>query len=38
MYNDGLFYKQQQFLAIIEDFKLYDKYSNIEEKIVEKKM
>lgn len=27
MYNDGLFYKQQQFLAIIKDFKLYDKYS-----------
>lgn len=28
MYNDGLLYKQQQFLAIIKDFKLYNKYSD----------
>jgi hypothetical protein len=27
MYNDGLLYKQQQFLAIIKDFKLYNKYA-----------
>jgi hypothetical protein len=27
MYNDGLLYKEQQFLAIIKDFKLYDKYA-----------
>lgn len=27
MYNDGLLYKQQQFLAIIKDFKLYSKYA-----------
>lgn len=30
MYNDGLLYKQQQFLAIIKDFKLYDKYADGE--------
>ena len=30
MYNDGLLYKQQQFLAIIKDFKLYNKYANGE--------
>jgi hypothetical protein len=28
MYNDGLLYKQQQFLAIIKYFKLYDKYAD----------
>ena len=27
MYNDGLLYKQQQFLAIIKDFKIYNKYA-----------
>jgi hypothetical protein len=27
MYNDGLLYKQQQFLAIIKDFELYNKYA-----------
>ena len=34
MYNDGLFYKQQQFLAIIKDFKLYDKYANNQNIII----
>jgi len=33
MYNDGLLYKQQQFLAIIKDFELYRKYAN-EENII----
>ena len=34
MYNDGLFYKQQQFLAIIKDFELYDKYANNQNIII----
>ena len=34
MYNDGLFYKQQQFLAIIKDFKLYDKYAENQNIII----
>jgi hypothetical protein len=28
MYNNGLLYKQQEFLAIIKDFKLYSKYAD----------
>ena len=34
MYNNGLLYKQQEFLAIIKDFKLYDKYANGEQIIL----